>query len=149
MIARTDAYNPDPVTLDWIAASTPDGAPEFAKIQQEEELTTPGVNGRRYRTIFEQYRPFDVECFSDHASFDVALDQQYRAVRLKGRIVDLSWTMAGTTYPGRAIHIAEATARVAPGRTAGTYSTSGSTCVVIATFRLVKMADDGSGLVQA
>jgi len=147
--ARTDAYNPDNVQLSFIGASTPNGSPDLTLQTVEEELTSAGVDGRRFRTIHKQYSPFQVIAISDHADFDGADAQKWEVEKLVGRVVDVAWTVAGGSYTIRALHVSAASTRVVMGRTAGYGVTTGAGAVAESTITLLKMFDDGSGSITS
>jgi hypothetical protein len=141
---RVDAYNPSSVVLNFIGASSEAGGPNLALAAEEEELTSPGIDGRRYRTTFRQYAPFSVSVISDHATYAEAWNQKWNIELLKGRVADLIWTIAGTVYPVRSLHITDATAAITMGASAGPNATSGATAIVTGEITFARMVVDAA-----
>lgn len=85
------------------AAGMPIGV---ARIVQE-ILQASGVNGRRWRTVHQQYPTFDMVSLSEAATFDAAktLAESILAAARVQTVATLSIDVAGTIYVFRDIHL--------------------------------------------
>lgn len=99
-------------------------------ITMEEVLETEGVNGRRWRTKFEQIEPQPIDTIAESLNFTtaVALAQEHRS--LKGTLVNIMWIAGGSTYSFRNAHISAVVARPIQGVVTGGGASSSSTCHV-------------------
>lgn len=139
---RTESSILDPATqfFQFITLNTPGGAPLVEALHMEEELTAEGVNGRRWRTIFDQFEPFTVETLADTTSYTLAvqLREKYRLSR--GTFARLSLTASDYVMAFR-IHILDVQARCSPGRTVGTGVTANATAVIMASWTVVRVQE--------
>lgn len=111
---------------------TVDGYPSFQTEIQEEELTSPGIDGKRWRTVFSQYPPVVVDesnpawtAVSTHILAANLADLMRQA---KGRFGLLTVSTGGTRTVKMNVHVSAVRARVNPGSIVGP-SISGSASV--------------------
>ncbi len=102
----------------------------------EEVLTTEGVDGRRWRTTFEQMRPVQLETISDCLTFvaAVALAQEHR--QLSGTLVGMTWAAGGATYVYKDVHVSKVISRPIAGAVVGGGASSSAACHVRTTWIL-------------
>jgi hypothetical protein len=77
---------PGGTMYNFVAFATDVGWPMDAPDSVEEDLDTSGVNGRRWREIFQQHRPFTLSTLSECSDFNVAVnvsDDMRHSVRLQ------------------------------------------------------------------
>jgi len=124
-------------TLAFLTAVAPTGFPLTLFSHQEEELTTPGVDGRRWRTVFDQAAPFTLDTIQDCATYSAAMTLAETYHRTRGRLITLTATIGGTTRTFSRLHILDVTVRATPARTVGSGVLAGATAAVVATWTLV------------
>lgn len=95
------------------------GYPSQQNEHQEEELTTPGVNGKRWRTIFDQVPQIVVEegtpawsTAASHVAACLLADRMRLAV---GRFGELAVTSGGTRTVRFPVHVTSCLPRAVPG----------------------------------
>lgn len=82
----------------------------------EEELTTPGVSGARWRTIYEQFPDFTVRTVTQATTVANAISYKRLIERVfPGKNMTLSATINGTNYTMKNAHVKAARATVVPG----------------------------------
>lgn len=98
---------------------TVDGYPSFEPEIVEEEMTSPGIDGKRWRTVFSQYPPVIVDdanpawtAVSNHILAATLADTMRKA---KGRFGLLTVLSGGTRTIKMNVHISAVRARVNPG----------------------------------
>lgn len=113
------------------ALATKGGFLFHAPMVDEEILSTPGVDGRRWRTRFLQMGPAEITTSSDAASWSSAvfLAEDYRA--LKGSLVAVTWTAGGTAYTYKKAHVSEVDATPVAGTIVGGGASGSATAHVI------------------
>ncbi len=123
--------------FDFLTAQFANGWPLDALQHVEEELTSSGVTGRRWRTIYDQLPEFEVETMMDATSYSegIALAKSYLSAR--GRLASLVMTMGNLTQVYRRLHIVDVAPKVRAGATAGAGVTAGAAASIVATWRLV------------
>jgi hypothetical protein len=82
------------------------------QIAQEEEMTSEGVAGRRWRLVSLQFEPFTVETVAAAANYAQAvnLKQLYASMQRSGALATLVLDAGGRTYIGRDVKIRMVTA---------------------------------------
>lgn len=106
--------------------------------RDEEELVTPGVDGRRWRSKGLQHDVFTVETVAGTATFNdaIILAKQHRSA--KGRNVSLTLDAGnGVTVPFQNIHVKDVTAVPTPGALTGAGVSGGINAHVVTTWTLV------------
>ncbi len=104
----------------FLSAQATEGGFLYATSERaEEKLTTPGVDGARWRTVSEQMLPATLDCVAESLSFQdaVARGDAYR--NLKGTLVAVSWTAGGFTYRYKDVHVADVQAKPVMGVVVG------------------------------
>jgi hypothetical protein len=105
----------------------------------EEELNTPGVDGRRFRTVFRQFETTTAETTQDCATYNdaKALKKLYQSFR--GRNCILQVTAGGVVNVYPRVHISGVKALAHAGKVSGAGASSSSAAYVDATWSLVVM----------
>ena len=129
---RTDELDPEPIVLNFLAALTEEGYPLDQLVNQEEELTTPGVTGKRWRTVFQQYKPVAVQTVADQSSHVNAVNDAQKYERAVGRWGKLVVTTGAARTVALTVHVSAVRARVSPGPTVGSGATNGSAATIFA-----------------
>jgi hypothetical protein len=140
LLLETSGLDTNGGRFDFLTAVTPNGSPLVEALHQEEELIVFGVNGRRWRTIYDQYEPFTMETSADTTSYTTAVTirEYYRLCR--GRFAVLSLTASDYSSRFR-VHVMEVNARCMPGRTVGANVTASAIAVIVCTWTLVRVAE--------
>lgn len=107
---------------------------------QEEELTTPGVDGRRFRSIFKQYVPTQADTTIDCATYNDAKAVKKLYEGFVGKNGTLSVTAGGVAYNYRKVHIAAVKASAHVGNVSGSGVSGGNTAYVDATWSFILMS---------
>lgn len=121
------------------------GAVDDARVVEEEELTAPGVDGRRWRTVGVRYRPFTATIMETATTYTAAVIAARAYDGMVGTTISLSVTLDSVAYVFERVHVIASSVRAAPGVVAG--STAGSThaAYVMGDLRLVVIEqEDGS-----
>lgn len=122
--------------FNFVTASTPEGAIVNMNMAEEEELTTPGVDGMRWRLRHFQYQPFTLQTTQDFANeADTAIAQAYCRLAV-GRTGTLSLGFRGFVRTWNYVHIAGCMPKIVPGPLFGIGATSGSAMTIVATWTL-------------
>lgn len=102
---------------------------------QEEELKTPGVDGRRFRRIYSLQRPFNVQTAMGAASYQDGVDKLQNHIRAKGRMATLALAAGGSNFTNNLVKIIDVTSVVGNGSfiSSGTVQPS----YVLATWNMV------------
>jgi hypothetical protein len=119
------------VSIPFLAIQTESGMIEDRSLAQAEELTTPGVNGRRWRTIFSQFPSFPMRTFSEATTYATGVNMKRQAESLTQKTVRLIAEIAATTYAYIDVHVSAVQATVHPGPIAGAGAGSGAAHVEI------------------
>jgi predicted signal transduction protein with EAL and GGDEF domain len=136
-MAAATIVHPTYGTFSFIVATTPEGMPPDQFSIEEEELRSPGVDGRRYRTLSVQHPLISMETVADattHAAC-VRLSRLYRKA-MDGVPVQLNCTIAGTAYKFLDVHIEGVSPVVRIGAASGAEATSGSQAHVLCSWSL-------------
>jgi len=120
--------------LSLLVARTDRGAPNAISVVQEEALATPGVDGKRWRTVFRQYEPTQLFTVVDCVSYAYAISDKALAESFKGKLVRLQLTLSGITYAFRDAHVEGVVATAFPGPAVGEGATGAAHLVVIWTI---------------
>lgn len=139
---RTESsiVNPGTQFFQFITMMTPGGSPLIESVHMEEELLAEGVDGRRWRTIYDLFQPFTAETFADATSYTLAVQLREKYRQAKGTFGRLSITAADYTTNFR-VHILGVEARCSPARTVGTGVTANATAAIMASWTLVRVQD--------
>ncbi len=128
---QTSGIDPSPRSFAFDTFPSSIGYASFQDEHQEEELTSPGVDGKRWRTIFDQKNPIVVDrawrSCTDHYAATVLADQMIGA---KGRHGLLTITSGGTRTVRLHVHITAVKPVVSPGIITGPGITTGAAAVV-------------------
>lgn len=126
------SYKADRLSL--LVARTERGAPNAISVVQEEVLATPGVDGKRWRTVFRQYEPTQLYTVVDCTNYAYAISDKALAESFKGKLVRLQVTLSGITYAFRDAHVEGVAATVFPGPAVGEGATGAAHLVVVWTI---------------
>ena len=119
------------VSLPFLAARMPAGYFEDEPIAQAEELITPGINGRRWRTLFKQFPSFQMTTTHDATEYATAALTKQRAEGLVQKLVTLQVTIGTVSYTMRQVHVSGVLAQLFPGPLCGAGTASGTAHVDI------------------
>lgn len=119
------------ISLPFVCANTPAGMIDDTPITQAEELITPGVNGRRWRTLFDQYPSFQMTTYHEVTHYDAGVQMKRKAEGLVQKLVTLSVTIGGVNHPLKDTHVSAIAVVVHPGPMAGDGVGSGQAHVEI------------------
>lgn len=124
---------------------TDDGrVPDVLQIQ-EEELQANGVDGRRFRTINNQYRPFTAQTLETVATYSQGVTRARAYDLIKGQNVRLAIiNMGGAQMTYHRVHVNEVRAVPVPGAVAGAATTADAAHVVCDWRMTVMEVDDGA-----
>lgn len=100
------------------------GAVEDVHVVEEEELTAPGVDGRRWRTVGNRYRPFKAAIVQTALLYLDAIDLARQYDGMTGSTVALSVTIGGVLFAYPSVHVLSASVRAMPGTVAGATNAS-------------------------
>lgn len=113
------------------------GAVEDVAVVEEEELTAPGVDGRRWRTVGNRYRPFTATILQTCLNYVSAVGQAKSYDELIGTLISVSVDLDGSTYTYPALHVSGVRMRALPGVVAGATNASTHTAYVLGELDLV------------
>ncbi len=121
----------DGVNISFLAIQTPSGMLNDQIMAQSEELVTPGVNGKRWRTLFHQYAPFPMRTFSEVSDYAAGVTVKRGAESLKEKNVRVIASIGTATYAYVFVHVHGAEVVIHPGPMAGAGTGSGTAHVEI------------------
>ena len=119
------------VSIPFLAVQTASGMLEDQLLAQAEELTTPGVNGRRWRTIFSQYPSFAMRTFSEATTYERGVALKRAAEGLTQKTVRLTVIISAAAYDYAKVHVSGVRAIVHPGPIVGSGSSTNAAHVEI------------------
>lgn len=137
------ALYPASPALSFIIARADGGWPYDQRQVMEEELSSPGVNGRRFRTVFDQFPETTVETLSSVTNYTAAVAEARQHLLCKGRLARLSVVVGGATLTYPKVHILDC-APVARVGSVVAADLTGAGASVACTWRLVLMQDAAS-----
>ncbi len=85
----------------------------------EEKLTTPGVDGSRWRTVSNQMLPASIDAVSEALSFLNAVSAASAFRFMKGELVPVVWTTGGYTYRYKDVHVSDVQCKPTAGAVVG------------------------------
>lgn len=118
-------------SLQFLIARTDSGFAQEMQQEVPEELTTPGVNGRRWRTLFKQYATFNLFTITEASTYGVALQYKNRAEKFMNQLVNLNLVVSGSSYNFKQAHVNGVIAVAIPGPVVASGSTGGTSHVAI------------------
>jgi len=83
------------------------GWPSKQPMVVEEEIVSPGVSGRRWRTMYEQHPSITVETVSEANNWLVAEDVATAMRKAKGELGTLTITVDSQAYRFKDVHISD------------------------------------------
>lgn len=133
-------------SANFLVMSTPTGWPVDQFNAEEEELRSPGVDGKRWRTTSIQHMPITMTTVMDSTTYNgcILLARFYRLMKTGDPVV-LAVTLAGTTYRFRNVHIVDVNPQVSAGAVYGAGATASSAAHVICTWQLILMDPASTG----
>lgn len=121
--------------VDLLIARSDRGAPNSARLVQEESLTTPGVDGTRWRVMFRQYEPTQLYTVVDCGTYAIGILYKQIIEKLKGKLVTVKLDISGVSYSFQNVHVEAVGATVFPGPAVGNGATG--TAHIVAVWSLV------------
>jgi hypothetical protein len=132
------SMDPSTALLYFITATTEGGSPLSELVHQEQELLAEGVDGRRWRTVYDQYVPFQMQTVMDATTYTIAANIRETYRQCRGRIGVLSVASADKTTKFR-VHITEIEAACAPAKTVGANATVSATAWIVGNWTMVRI----------
>ncbi len=117
-------------SLYFFSVQTDSGFLQELAVEVPEEHVTPGVDGRRWRTLYRQYPSFSMTTIGEAATFAVACANKNRAESLTNQLVSLSVTVGGVAYAFRNVHVESVRATAVPGTMVASGSSGGAAHLV-------------------
>jgi hypothetical protein len=125
------------LALSFIAAQSDDNTFLFkVPVVVEEVLDTEGVNGRRWRTKYEQMTPAMVETISACSTWVTALAEAQYHRNMVGTLVGITWTAGGSPYVYKDVHVVSVISRPIAGAVVGGGAATNSAAFVRSTWIL-------------
>ncbi len=118
-------------TIPFLSATMPAGTFDDEPIEQGEELTTPGVNGRRWRTIFKQFPSFTMTTVSEALTYAGAQLHKAYAEQMVQKLVTLTCTIDTVAFTMKQVHVSAVSARLYPGPVYGAGAGNGQAHIEI------------------
>lgn len=120
---RSTSVDSEPITITFDTFPSVEGYPSYEGAHEEEELTSPGVDGKRWRTVYDQIPALVIDggnpAFSAVANHSAACDLADKMRRSKGRFGLLVVVSGGTRTIRLNVHITAVLPRVNPGPIVG------------------------------
>ncbi len=113
-------------SLYFLTALSESGFVQEVALEVSEEQQTPGVNGRRWRTLYLQFPSFTLSTISEATTYAVASSYKNRADKLTNQLVSLSLTIAGAAYSFRNVHVDVVRSVAVPGPVVAAGSSGGA-----------------------
>lgn len=129
-------------SFDFLSINFPSGHPEDRAILQAEELITPGIDGRRWRTVYKQFPSFPMTTTLEATDYAAAVKIKQRAENLVQKLVNLSVATSGGNFLYREVHVSAVQVRLFPGPVVGSGTSNGAAHLEI-TWQL-ELTDSGS-----
>ncbi|MBA3622964.1 MAG: hypothetical protein H0W48_00540 [Methylibium sp.] len=111
----------DGFAFGFVTASTDSGWPLDLRAVEEEVLESPGVHGRRWRTVFQQHRPFRLRTLAACTDFGAAVElaRSYMAAIQRSSFARLTMNTPSKSRTWADVHVAGCDPRPAPGPVVG------------------------------
>jgi len=103
------------LSITFLAAQFPAGFMDLVAIDQAEELMTPGVDGRRWRTIYKQFPSFQMTTISEAATYNAAAALKKVAEKMVQKLVRLTVVIDAVPVIMREVHVSAVAPRIFPG----------------------------------
>ncbi len=112
-------------------------------LEVQEELSDVGINGRRWRRINKQFRPFQMRTtFNSAGSYANACDEQANYYLSIGNIGDLTVSLSATTYKWKNVKVLDVVPQLFRGNMVGS-GISSSVAVIVADWTIVLSKQSG------
>jgi hypothetical protein len=112
--------------IQFLCARTESGSPLETPREISEELTSAGVDGRRWRTLYKMHPEFTLSTVTECSAYSVAISQRNKAEGLTNKLVDLVLTIDGNVYLFGNVHVNAVLARAVAGVVIASGSTGGA-----------------------
>ena len=112
--------------LQFLVVRTDSGYIDEQLIDSTEELITPGVDGRRWRTIHGQFPHFRVSTVTECVNYAAAVKAKGTAERMVNTIATFSAVIGGNSYNFQKMHIDSVQCVAVPGPVVASGSTGGA-----------------------
>lgn len=114
------------VQIQFLCARTEAGSPLETPRESTEELTSPGVDGRRWRTVHTLHPEFTLSTVTECTNYFEAIRTRNKIEALTNRLVTLTLTIDGGTYFFDGVHVNAVNARAGAGVVVASGSSGGS-----------------------
>ncbi len=129
---RSTSLDGNPLSFDFSTFPSVDGYPSAQNWTEEEELTSPGIDSKRWRTVFKQWPPLVIDdgapAWTAVTGHTAACDLADTMRQAKGRFGVLVVISGGIRVVRMYVHVTAVHARVNPGPIMGA-SISGTASV--------------------
>lgn len=134
------------ITISFLISQTPKGFLEDRPQPVAEELTTPGADGARFRTIYLQYPEFDMVTITEASTHNAAVQDKRDIERnMVQKQATVNAYIGGVNYTMKNVQVLAASAEIIPGPVHGAGASGTTAAHVRATWRL-KGGDFSNGL---
>lgn len=120
---RSTTVDPSPVTITFDTFPTVEGYASFEAAHEEEELTSPGIDGKRWRTVYDQIPQLVVDAsapaWTSSSTHSTACDLADKMRKARGRFGMLIVSSGGTRTIRLNVHVTAVAPRVSPGPLVG------------------------------
>jgi len=118
-------------SLALLVARTDRGYVNDTLVAQEEALTTPGVDGIRWRIVFYQVEKTELYTVIDCSTYADAINKKQIAEDMAAQLVNLSLDIDSVNYRFRQVHVDSVRAVAFPGPAVGAGATGTAHLVAI------------------
>lgn len=131
----TGTITTDAGSVTFFAGKTSLGYLQEEPITVAEKLTTNGVDGARWRTVFSQFPEFELKAVISAQSYAAATLAKQVCEAMTHKTARLTMNIDGVSYTMQNVHVSEAFAAVIPGPMVGA-GIANSPFHLIATWKL-------------
>lgn len=128
-ISRTTSQSRGRLSL--LVARTDRGYVNDTLVAQEEAMTTPGVDGIRWRIVFYQVEKTELYTVIDCTDYADAIIKKQTAEDMAAQLVNLNVDISGTNYQFNRVHVDSVRAVAFPGPAVGAGATGTAHLVAI------------------
>jgi len=115
----------------FLAARTDRGHLNDSIVPQQEPLTTPGVDGVRWRLVFNQYERTELYTVVDATNFADAIKKKKLAEEFNGALCRVDLVSNSVEYTNRNVHVEAVRATIFPGPAVGEGATGTAHLVIL------------------
>ena len=113
-------------TINFLCARTEAGSPLDVAIQSAEEMTTPGVDGRRWRTVNRQHSEYILTTVTECTNYADAITKRKSVEAMTNKIATLQINIGGQSLNFEDVHVNAVRGICVPGPVIAVGSTGGT-----------------------